>query len=97
MKAGVVAESRLGRRKVQEPSRKARNLSLNGNPPAADKTPVDATIIPVADLDTTSEVKGPPTRREITVIAVMMAVVIASVLLLIVASGRVAAMLSTSV
>lgn len=72
-------------------------VSLNGNPPAADKTTVGATITPVAELDAIPESGGLPTRREVTVIAVTLAVVIASVVLLVVASGRLAATFSTAV
>jgi len=44
---------------------------------------------------TRSEAQGPPTRREVIVLALVLALVVGSVLLLVVASGQVAAALST--
>ena len=76
-----------------EQPRESYEVSLNGNPPASDKTLVAVTIMPVAELDATPETGGLPTRREMTVIAVLLAVVIASVVLLVVAGGQLAAAL----
>ena len=53
-----------------------------------------ATLSSMVNPDTTAEAARLPTRRELTVLAVILAVVIASVLLLIVASGQVAAALT---
>ena len=53
-----------------------------------------ATLSSMVNPDTTAEAEGLPTRRELTVLAVILAVVIASVLSLIVASGQVAAALT---
>lgn len=52
------------------------------------------TMLPMGE-PTTSEGEGAPTRREVAVLALVLAVVIGSVLLLVVASGQVAAALST--
>ena len=53
-----------------------------------------ATVSCMVNPDTTAATDGLPTRRELTVLALILAVVIASVLLLIVASGQVAAALT---
>ena len=66
--------------------------SLNSNRQAADRSCVAATLSSMVNPDTTAD--GLPTRRELTVLTVILAVVIASVLLLIVASGQVAAALT---
>ncbi len=72
----------------------AGRYSLNSNRQAADKSCVAATLSSMVNPDTTAEDDGLPTRRELTVLTLILAVVIASVLLLIVASGRVAAALT---
>ncbi len=52
-------------------------------------------MLPMGEPTTSSQADGAPTRRELAVLALVLAVVIGSVLLLVVASGQVAAALST--
>ena len=53
------------------------------------------TMLLMGEPTTSSQVEGAPTRRELAVLALVLAVVVGSVLLLVVASGQVAAALST--
>lgn len=54
-----------------------------------------ATLLPVVDPNTKSDAGGLPTRRELTVVAIVLAMVVAAVLLLVAASSQVAAALAT--
>jgi len=49
----------------------------------------------MGEPNTSAQEEGAPTRRELAVLALVLAVVVGSVLLLVVASGQVAAALST--